>query len=542
MLRIANVIVPLDGGEDMLLRQAARLLKVDPGEIRALQVVRRAVDARRGRVRWCLTIDVLLSAGTAGESAVARRCGPAVRMADDERPDTGPEPAGPPLRHRPVVVGAGPAGIFAALRLAEYGYRPLILERGPAVPERARAIDEFLNGGSLNSDANIQFGEGGAGTWSDGKLTTRIRDPLCRRVLDELVSAGAPADILTDAKPHIGTDVLREVVVNVRHRIEALGGTYRFGAVMDRLIIRDGHVAGVMLRSGEEIPADAIILAIGHSARDTVASLHDDGVEMESKAFAVGVRIEHPQSLIDHARYGKWVGHPALGAADYHLKAHVGGRSIYSFCMCPGGVVVNASSEEGMLCVNGMSVRARDGENANATLVCAVSPRDWQDGPLGGIEFQRGLERAAYLAGGGGYHAPAQRLCDFMEGRASRGFGGVKPTVQPGAVPADLTAVLPAFTADALRGAMAAFDRQLKGFLLPDAVLTAAETRTSSPVRMVRGDTGESLSLPGLYPAGEGAGYAGGILSAAVDGMEAAGRLMASRRPTRRDQYPNKEE
>lgn len=526
MLRIWGIHVPLDGDEQELRRRTAALLGVDPEDIGALTVVRRAVDARRGRVRWCYTVEAALSSG---EAEAIRRGGGRVRSVENP-PRERINPRGPSLIHRPVVVGAGPAGLFAALRLAEYGYRPLVLERGPAVADRARAVRRFFETGILDPDANIAFGEGGAGAWSDGKLTTRARDPLCRLALERLVAAGAPADILTDAHPHIGTDGLHEVVVRLRRAVEELGGTCRFGAAVEDLVLREGRVAGVTLRGGEAVPAEAVILAVGHSARDTLESLLRTGVALEARGFAVGVRIEHPQNLIDRIRYGGWAGHPLLGAAEYGVKTAVDGRPVYSFCMCPGGVVVNASSEPDGLCVNGMSVRARDGANANAAVVCAIEPGG--DGPLSGMRFQRRLERAAWRAGGGGYMAPAQRLADFLEGRAGRHFGGVTPTVRPGAVPADLAEVLPGPVAGALRRAFGDFDRELPGFLLPDAVLTAVETRTSSPARMTRDETGQSVSAEGLYPAGEGAGYAGGILSAAADGIRAAERLMTRRRPS----------
>lgn len=530
MLRVTDVHIPLEADEQALRRQTARILGLDAGAVTGLSLVRRAVDARRGRVRYSCTVDVALSVD---EAAVARRCGGRVRFVETE-PDEPVIPMGPPLSHRPVVVGAGPAGLFAALRLARYGYRPLVLERGPAVDERARAIAEFFARGALDPEANVAFGEGGAGAWSDGKLTTRIRDPLCREALGLMVSFGAPRDILTDAHPHIGTDLLRALAVALRAAIESAGGVFRFGTRMERVVVRGSRLAGLALAGGEELAADAAILAIGHSARDTLEALVDAGIALVPKPFAVGLRVEHPQALVDRARYGRYAGHRLLGAADYSVRTRVDGRAVYSFCMCPGGVVVNASSEAGRLCVNGMSNRARDGANANAALICAVNPDDWDgSGPLAGIAFQRRLESAAFAAGGGAYRAPAQRVADFIEGRPSSGFGGVTPTVLPGAEPCDLARVLPGFVTHALGRALRAFDGQLPGFLLPDAVLTAAETRSSSPVRIVRDDSGQSVSAKGLYPAGEGAGYAGGILSAAVDGMRAAQRLISSCRPPR---------
>jgi uncharacterized FAD-dependent dehydrogenase len=448
-------------------------------------------------------------------------------------------------RPRPVVIGFGPCGIFAALVLAQMGLRPIVLERGKAVRERTKDTWGLWRQGVLDPESNVQFGEGGAGTFSDGKLWSQISDPrhLTRKVLNEFVKAGAPEEILYVAKPHIGTFRLVGVVEKMRAQIESLGGEIRFQQrVVDLLVETVGaqrQVRGVVLASGEQLRADQVVLALGHSARDTFAMLQQRGVHLEAKPFSVGLRIEHPQSLIDRARFGPSAGHPILGAADYKLVHHAGnGRSVYSFCMCPGGTVVAATSEIGRVVTNGMSQYSRNERNANAGIVVGIAPADYRqqpgDGPvnpLDGVAFQRQWESRAFELGGGGYQAPAQRVGDFIKRQRSTVLGSVLPSYQPGVTLTDLAqpgrGSLPDYALAAIREALPAFERQIKGFAMPDAVLTGVETRTSSPLRITRGRDHQSLNTAGLYPAGEGAGYAGGIMSAGVDGIEVAEALGA---------------
>jgi hypothetical protein len=437
-----------------------------------------------------------------------------------------------------VVIGCGPCGLFAGLILAEAGFRPIILDRGKVVRQRTKDTWGFWRKGVLNPESNVQYGEGGAGTFSDGKLYSQIRDPdhLGRKVLTEFVEAGAPEEILWVAKPHIGTFRLVSMVEKMRAKIEALGGEYRFETKVEDLVIetgRDGqrHLRGLVLASGETIRTDHVVLAVGHSARDTFAMLHARGVAMAAKPFSIGVRIEHPQGVIDRARYGAFARHPRLGAADYKLVHHAGnGRSAYSFCMCPGGTVVAAASEPGRVVTNGMSQYSRAERNANAGIVVGITPEDYPGGPLAGIDFQRHWEERAFAAGGGTYAAPAQRVEDFLKARASTTLGEVIPSYKPGVTPADLSACLPGFAVEAIREALPAFARQIPGFAMADAVMTGVETRTSSPLRIGRDASFQSPNTRGLFPAGEGAGYAGGILSAGVDGIRVAEAVIRAMR------------
>ncbi len=432
---------------------------------------------------------------------------------------------------RPVVIGAGPCGLFAGLILAQMGFRPIILDRGKVVRERTKDTWGLWRRAELNPDSNVQFGEGGAGTFSDGKLYCRVKDPrfLGRKVLEEFVAAGAPDDILWEAHPHIGTFRLVAMVESMRRQIERLGGEYRWQTRVDDLLLEpDGEGAqtlrGLVLHDGSVIETDHVVLAVGHSARPTFEMLHARGVHMEAKPFSIGVRIEHPQSWIDRARYGQCAGHPDLGAAAYSLAHHcANGRTVYSFCMCPGGRVVAATSEEGRVVTNGMSQYSRAEFNANSGLVVGIDPeRDYPGGPLAGIDFQRHWESQAFLAGRSSYWAPGQRVGDFLAGRPSTSLGSVEPSYKPGVTPTDLAQCLPPFVIEAFREALPVFGRQLAGYDHSDAVMTGVETRTSSPVRITRGKDFQSLNVAGLYPAGEGAGYAGGILSAAIDGIKVA--------------------
>ncbi|HEX7339387.1 MAG TPA: hypothetical protein VF271_05580 [Rhodanobacteraceae bacterium] len=531
MLRLSNLILPLDHPAEALPRAVCVALGIKRADLRGFTVFRRGYDARRrGAIALVYTVDV----DVADEAALlARHADNAhVKPAPDMRyrvPVVTRQPS-----HRPLVIGFGPCGIFAALILAEVGLRPIVLERGKAVRERTRDTWDLWRKRQLHEDSNVQFGEGGAGTFSDGKLHSGIRDPhhYGRKVLRELVDAGAPEEILYLSKPHIGTFRLVTMVERLRARIVELGGKIRFGQRVDDLLIEtdaraERHVRGVRLAGGEELRADHVVLALGHSARDTFAMLDARGVHLEAKPFSIGFRIEHPQSLVDRALFGAQAGHPLLGAADYHLVHHgADGRSVYSFCMCPGGTVVAATSEPGRVATNGMSQYSRNERNANAAIVCDIRPTDYApygEGPLAGIALQRHWESQAFELGGGDYSAPAQRVGDFLAGRATTALGEVMPSYQPGVRLTDLSAALPDYAVAAIRAAIPAFARKLRGYDLADAMLTGVETRTSSPVRVRRNDDDlQSLNTRGLFPAGEGAGYAGGILSAAVDGIRAA--------------------
>jgi uncharacterized FAD-dependent dehydrogenase len=532
MLRLTDIKLPLDHADDALPAAIRAKLGIPRDALRGYTVFRRGYDARkRGAIALIYTLDV----DVADEAALL------ARLADDRHvqptPDTSYHPvtqAPAKLEHRPLVVGFGPCGLFAALILAEMGFRPIVLERGKAVRERTRDTWDLWRQRQLHPDSNVQFGEGGAGTFSDGKLHSQISDPHHhgRKVLTEFVKAGAPEEILYVSKPHIGTFRLVTMVENMRATIESLGGEVRFNQRVDDLLVEtdsagERHLRGVVLADGSELRSDHVVLALGHSARDSFEMLHARGVYVEAKPFSIGFRIEHPQSLIDRARFGPQAGHPILGAADYKLVHHgKDGRSVYSFCMCPGGTVVAATSEPGRVVTNGMSQYSRNERNANAAIVCGITPDDYAlygNGPLAGIALQRHWESVAYELGGSDYSAPGQRVGDFLAGRPSRAFGEVLPSYQPGVHLTDLATALPDYAVAAIREAIPAFDRQIRGYAMPDAMLTAVETRTSSPVRIKRNDGDlQSLNTRGLYPAGEGAGYAGGILSAAVDGIRVA--------------------
>ena len=544
MLRITELRIPLDHREDALRPAIVARLGVADADLTAFTVFKRSYDARKkSAIVLTYTIDCALRDEA---TVLARLAGqPHVRAT----PDTGYHfvghaPVDWPVDRRPLVIGFGPCGIFAALILAQMGLRPIVLERGKEVRERTKDTWGLWRKAVLNPESNVQFGEGGAGTFSDGKLWSQISDPrhLTRKVLNEFVKAGAPEEILFVAKPHIGTFRLVGVVEKMRAEIESLGGEVRFGQRVTDVLIEGGAIRGVTLASGEQLAADHVVLALGHSARDTFAMLHARGVFMEAKPFSIGFRIEHPQSIIDNARFGPNAGNAILGAADYKLVHHAtNGRSVYSFCMCPGGTVVAATSEAGCVATNGMSQYSRNERNANAGIVVGIAPQDYrQDGradgprsgpvsPLDGLAFQRFWEARAFELGGGTYEAPGQRVGDFIKGQASTALGSVLPSYQPGVKLTDLgarsNAALPDYAIAAIREALPAFERQIKGFSMPDAMLTGVETRTSSPLRITRGRDFQSLNVKGLYPAGEGAGYAGGIMSAGVDGIEVAEAL-----------------
>ncbi len=533
MLRLTDLLLPLDHAAEALPQAICARLGIATDRLERFAIARRGNDARKkAAIKLVYSLDVMVSDEA---EVLARFAGdPHVKLT----PDTSyrlvtavPQGFGGP---RPVVIGAGPCGLLAALVLAQMGFRPIILERGKAVRPRTKDTWGLWRRSELDPESNVQFGEGGAGTFSDGKLYSRIKDPrhLGRKVLTEFVKAGAPEEILTEAHPHIGTFRLVTMVMSIRETIEALGGEYRFQTRVDDFDIAVGadgsrQMRGLHLSNGDYLPAAQVILAVGHSARDTFQKIYDSGITIEAKPFAIGVRIEHPQSWIDRARYGSSAGHPILGAAAYSLSHQCSnGRTVYSFCMCPGGTVVAATSEEGRVATNGMSQYSRAERNANSGIVVDISPdRDYPGGPLEGIAFQRHWEERAFVAGGSNYAAPAQKLGDFLADKPSEAPGSVTPSYKPGVRLTDLAQCLPDYAVEAIREALPVFGRQMPGYDHPDVLLTGVETRTSAPVRITRGKDCQSLNTAGLYPAGEGAGYAGGILSAAVDGIRVAEAL-----------------
>ena len=527
MIRLTELRLPIDHAPEDLEAAICKKLAILAKDLIRYEVFKRSYDARKNNI---LSFIYTLDLSVKDEEAVLKRLAhdPHIRLSPDTRYhfvahfDSHIKPQS---ALRPVVIGFGPCGIFAALTLAQMGLKPIVLERGKPVRERTQDTWGLWRKKILNPESNVQFGEGGAGTFSDGKLWSQVKDPKFhgRKVLQEFVKAGAPEEILYVSKPHIGTFRLVGVVEKMRKEIIELGGEVRFGQKVTGFEISNYVLQGIHLESGDFLEADHVVLALGHSARDTFATLHDAGVYMEAKPFSVGFRIEHPQSLIDRTRLGPHAGNPLIGAADYKLVHHAkNGRSVYSFCMCPGGTVVAATSESNRVVTNGMSQYSRNERNANAGIVVGITPDDFPGGPLAGIEFQRQIESKAFTLGGSNYEAPGQLVGDFLQGKTSTEFGSVIPSYKPGVHLTDLAESLPAYAIEAIREAIPAFEKKIKGFSMHDAVLTGVETRTSSPLQIKRGPNYQSINTQGLYPAGEGAGYAGGIMSAGIDGIKVA--------------------
>jgi uncharacterized FAD-dependent dehydrogenase len=530
-IRINNIVLDINEEKDVIRKRCAKKLRISEEAIRSLKILREAVDARKkDSIKFNYTLEVEVDK----EEALVKKLNDKDIKIEENKYIDEFSFGSKKIKSRPVIVGMGPAGMFAGLLMARKGYKPIIIERGQKVEERTNTVNKFWSTGQLDTESNVQFGEGGAGTFSDGKLTTRIKDNRCDYVLEALVKAGAPEEIIYSGKPHVGTDILKGVVKNIREEIISLGGEVRFNSRLEDIKIKNGSLEEVIV-NGEAILCEVLVLAIGHSSRDTYEMLFKRGVFMVAKPFAIGVRIEHPQGMIDESQYGKFAGHKRLRAADYRLSfiGEKTKRAIYSFCMCPGGEVVAAASEDKRLVTNGMSYYSRDKANANSALVVTVGPEDFGTvNPLSGMQFQRHFEALAYIAGGENYAAPVQLVGDFLKDRVSNKLGEVIPSYKPGYEFRELKSCLPKDVIEALKEGLLSFDKKIKGFAREDAVLTGIETRTSAPVRIERNENFQSISVKGLYPTGEGAGYAGGIVSAAVDGLKIAEAIMKDLAPT----------
>ncbi|MGN0518268.1 MAG: NAD(P)/FAD-dependent oxidoreductase [Acutalibacteraceae bacterium] len=525
MIRLTDIKMPLNYTPDLLCKTIAAILRIDKQCITDIKLFKRSIDARKKNdIYFNITADISLDRN---EKSVISRCKSSKATITEPYSYSYPK-VNTPMRTRPIIAGAGPAGLFCALILAKCGCMPIIVERGKNVDERTKDVANFWKSGQLNTSSNVQFGEGGAGTFSDGKLNTGTKDIRSRAVLEEFVHCGAPEEILYNAKPHIGTDKLKPTIKNLRKKIISLGGEFLFETQLTDITVNNGKLTAVKLKKSDgntlELETESLILAIGHSARDTFEMLYGKGAAIQAKPFSVGARIEHPRELIDKSQYGNFAGNKNLGAADYKLAVHLSnGRGVYTFCMCPGGVVVSAASESGRVCTNGMSEFARNAPNSNSALLVSVNPEDFgSNEPLAGMYLQRDIEEKAFIAGGGDYCAPVQRVEDFLKEQKSTHIGNVKPSYLPGVQPGDLDLCLPRFVTNGMREGIAMLDKKLNGFALPGALLTGAETRSSSPIRILRNENMQSINISGLYPCGEGAGYAGGIVSAAVDGVRCA--------------------